>query len=55
MASSLKLTEPRLTGAAKKHVHYTKVDCVELTDDLLDQAVGRIAGRYDTAEADLIA
>ena len=38
------LTEPVLTGGAPKLVHHGRANCVELTDDLLDQVVERIVG-----------
>jgi hypothetical protein len=49
------LAEPVLTDGAPKLVHHGKADCVELTDDLLDQVVERIVGWYDAVEAVLIA
>jgi len=39
---------------APKLVHHGQADCVELTDDLLDQVVERIVGWYDAVEAVLI-
>jgi hypothetical protein len=49
------LAEPVLTGGGPKLVHHGKADCVELTDDLLNQVVERIVEWYDAVEAVLIA
>jgi hypothetical protein len=49
------LAEPVLTGGAPKLVHHGKANCVEFTDDLLDQVVERIVGWYDAVETVLIA
>ena len=49
------LAEPVLTCGAPKLVHHAKANCLELTDELLDEVVERIVGWYDAAEAVLIA
>jgi len=49
------LAEPVLTDSGPKLVHHDKANCVELTDDLLDQVVERVVGWYDAVEAVLIA
>jgi hypothetical protein len=48
------LAEPVLTGGAPKLVHPGKANCVELTDDLLDEVVERIVGWYDAVETVLV-
>jgi hypothetical protein len=48
------LAEPVVTAGAPKLIHHAKARCVELTDDLLDQAVERIVAWYDAVEAVLI-
>ncbi len=49
------LAEPVVTGGAPKLVHHDKVDCVELSDELLSQVVDQIVAWYDAVEAVLIA
>jgi hypothetical protein len=49
------LAEPVLTDGTPKLVHHNNADCVELTDDLLEQIVERIVSWYDVVEAVLIA
>ena len=48
------LAEPVLTDGAPKLMHYTRANCVELTDKLLDEAVEKIVGWYDAVEPLLI-
>ena len=43
------------TGGAPNLVHHGQADCVELTDDLLDQVVERIVGWHDAVEEVMIA
>jgi hypothetical protein len=49
------LAEPVVTGGAPKLVHHDKVNCVELTDELLNEVVDRIVTWYDAVETMLIA
>jgi hypothetical protein len=49
------LAEPVLAGGAPKLVHHEKANCVELTDEKLDQVVEQIVAWYDAVEAVLIA
>jgi hypothetical protein len=49
------LAEPVLTDGAPKLVHHAKANCVDLTDELLGQVIGRIVEWYDAVESVLIA
>jgi hypothetical protein len=49
------LAEPVLVDGAPKLVHHEKANCVELTDEKLDQVVEQIVAWYDAVEAVLIA
>jgi hypothetical protein len=49
------LAEPVLTGSGPKLVHHEKANCVELTNELLNQVVERVVNWYDAVEAVLIA
>jgi hypothetical protein len=49
------LAEPVVTAGAPKLIHYTKANCLELTDELLGQVVEQIVAWYDAVEAMLIA
>jgi len=48
------LAEPVLADGAPKLVHHEKANCVELTDEKLDQVVEQIVAWYDAVEAVLI-
>jgi hypothetical protein len=49
------LAEPVLTGGGPKLVHHAQANCVELTDELLDQVIGHVVAWYDAVETVLIA
>jgi hypothetical protein len=49
------LAEPVVNGGAPKLVHHENANCVELTDEVLGQAIERIVGWYDAVETVLIA
>ena len=49
------LAEPVLVDGAPKLVHYEKANCVELTDEKLDQVVEQVVAWYDAVEVVLIA
>jgi len=49
------LAEPVVKGGVPKLVHHAKANCVELTNDRLDQVVEAIVSWYDSVEAALIA
>ncbi len=49
------LAEPVLAGGALELVHHEKANCVELTDEKLDQVVEQIVAWYDAVESVLIA
>jgi hypothetical protein len=49
------LAQPVVIGGARKLVHHDRANCVELTDELMDQVVDQITAWYDTVEALLIA
>lgn len=49
------LAEPVLNGGAPKLVHHQAANCVPLTNELLDEIVGRVIAWYDAVEALLIA
>ena len=49
------LAEPVVNGGIPKLVHHDKANCVELTTERLDQALGAIVAWYDSVEAVLIA
>jgi hypothetical protein len=49
------LAEPILTDGAPKLIHYSKANCVDLTNELLGDIVERIVGWYDAVETVLIA
>ncbi|HEX5270578.1 MAG TPA: hypothetical protein VFW33_08840 [Gemmataceae bacterium] len=49
------LAEPVVNGEGPKLVHHTKANCVELTDALLADVVGRVVAWYDAVESVLIA
>lgn len=49
------LAEPVVQGHVPKLIHHQKADCVELTDELLNQAIERIVTWYDAVESVLIA
>jgi hypothetical protein len=49
------LAEPVITGGAPKLVHREKANCIELTNELLNQAIEQIVAWYDAVEAILIA
>ena len=48
------LAEPVITGGGPKLVHHPKANCVELTDEFLDQVVEQIVEWYDVVETSLI-
>ena len=48
------LAEPVLTDAGPKLVHHDKANCVELTDELLEQVVEGVVNWYDAVETLLI-
>ena len=49
------LAEPVISKGAPKLIHHEQADCVELTDELLDQVVDQIVAWYDAVETMLIA
>jgi hypothetical protein len=49
------LAEPVVNGSMPKLVHRDTANCVELTNERLDQAVDAIVAWYDSVEAVLIA
>jgi hypothetical protein len=49
------LAEPVLADGAPKLVHHGKANCVELTDEKLDQVVEQVVAWYDAVEVVLIA
>ena len=49
------LAEPVLTDAGPKLVHHDKANCVDLTNEFLDQVIERIVNWYDAVETLLIA
>jgi hypothetical protein len=49
------LAEPVVTDGAPKLVHHGNANCVELTNKVLDKAIGEIVAWYDAVEAVLIA
>jgi hypothetical protein len=49
------LAEPVVNGGMPKLVHHDKANCVELTNERLDQVVDAIVAWYDAVEAVLIA
>jgi hypothetical protein len=49
------LAEPVLADGAPKLVHHEKANCVELTDEKLDQVVEQVVAWYDAVEVVLIA
>jgi len=49
------LAEPVIVQGAPKLRHHDQAQCVELTDELLDQTVERVVEWYDAVEAVLIA
>ena len=49
------LAEPVVNGDDPKLVHHTQANCVELTDALLADVVGRVVAWYDAVESVLIA
>jgi hypothetical protein len=49
------LAEPVVNCGVPKLVHHDKANCVELTNELLDQVVEAIVSWYDSVEAALIA
>jgi hypothetical protein len=49
------LAEPVVNSGVPKLVHHDKANCVELTNELLDQVVEAIVSWYDSVEAALIA
>jgi hypothetical protein len=49
------LAEPTVNGGVPKLVHHEKANCVELTNERLDQVIDAIVSWYDSVEAALIA
>ncbi len=49
------LAEPVVTNGIPKLVHRDRANCVELTDDLLAQALEQVVAWYDAVEVVLIA
>jgi hypothetical protein len=49
------LAEPVVNGDGPKLIHHTQANCVELTDDLLEEVIDRIIKWYDAVESVLTA
>ena len=49
------LAEPTSNGSGPKLVHHSKANCVEFTNDVLDNAVEQVVEWYDAVETLLIA
>jgi hypothetical protein len=49
------LAEPIVQSGVPKLVHWTKANCVELTDTLLEQSLEQVVAWYDAVESVLIA
>lgn len=49
------LAEPVVTESNPKLIHHAKAKCVELTNEVLDDAIERIVAWYDAVETVLIA